>query len=231
MWRYTFRRLLFLPIIMFGVSLITFVLLRVLPGDPAVIMAGQGANEEAVQEIRTELGLEEPIYEQYFDWMGGVLRGDFGKTYYSDKPIIDEVTRRFPASAEIALLSLIFSVVIGVTFGIISAVMRNSRIDYAVRLFAVGGQSVPEFFLLILLIVIPSVLWNYAPPTGGHVSIFDDPWTNLRLYLPPAIVLGIGGAAGIMRLQRTTMLEVLRSDFVRTAQAKGLRGRTVVRVA
>jgi peptide/nickel transport system permease protein len=228
MWRYTLRRLLFLPLIMFVVSLLTFVLLRVLPGDPAVIMAGQGADEESIQEIRTELGLEDPLHEQYLDWIGGVLQGDFGKTYYSDKPIIDEVTRRFPASAEIALLSLTFSVIIGVSFGIISAIMRNSGVDYSVRLFAVAGQSVPEFFLLILLIVIPSILWNYAAPSGGHVSFFDDPWTNLRLYLPPAIVLGVAGAAGIMRLQRTTMLEVLRSDYVRTAQAKGLHGRTVV---
>lgn len=228
MWRYTLRRLLFLPLIMLGVSIITFVLLRVMPGDPAVIMAGQGADEEAIQEIRADLGLEEPLYQQYFDWMGGVLQGDFGNTYYSDKPIIDEVTRRFPASAEIALLSLTIGVVVGVTFGVVSAVMRNSGIDYSVRLFAVAGQSVPDFFLLILLIVIPSVLWTYAPPVGGHVSIFDDPWKNLRLYLPPAIVLGVGGAATIMRLQRTMMLEVLRSDYVRTAQAKGLRGRSVV---
>jgi len=228
MWRYALRRLLFLPIIMVLVSVITFVLLRVLPGDPAVIMAGQGANPEAVEAIRAELGLEAPLHEQYFAWMGDVLRGDFGRTYWSDKPILDEVLRRFPASAEIALLSLTISVVVGVTLGIISAVMRNSSVDYGVRLFAVAGQSVPDFFLLILLLVVPSILWNYAAPVGGHVSIFEDPWRNLRLYVPPALVLGVGGAAGIMRLQRTTMLEVLRSDYVRTAQAKGLRARTVV---
>lgn len=228
MWRYALRRLSFLPLIMIVVSIITFVLLRVLPGDPAAIMAGQGARPEDVERIREQLGLERPIVVQYLGWVADILRGDFGTTYFGQRDILDEVVRRFPASAEIILLSLTVSVVLGVTFGILSAVMRNSPLDYSVRLVAVFGQSIPEFFLLVLLIVVPSILWNYAPPTGGYVAIYDDPVRNLRLFGPPALILGFGGAAGIMRLVRTTMLEVLRSDYVRTAWSKGLPARRVI---
>ncbi len=228
MWRYTLRRLAFLPLILVIVSAITFVLLRVLPGDPAVIQCGQTGTQECVDQVTEDLGLDRPIAAQYFDWASGILQGDFGKTYTGNRDVREEVFRRFPASAELIILSLTISVVLGVSFGVISAVMRNSPMDYGVRLFAVFGQSIPEFFLLVLLIVIPSILWNYAAPSGGYVSFLDDPWRNIRVYVPPAIVLGIGGAAGIMRLQRTTMLEVLRSDFVRTARAKGLAAPTVI---
>jgi len=222
MWRYTLRRLSFLPPIIVVVSIITFVLLRVLPGDPAILMAGQNATPEQVKAIHEDLGLDRPIVIQYFDWSLDVLRGDPGKTYFGERDILDEVQRRFPASAELVLLALVVSFAIGVSFGVLSAVKRNTPIDYFVRLFAVFGQSIPEFFLLILLIVIPSILWNYAAPIGGYVPIWEDPMHNIRMYLPPALILGIGGAAGVMRLQRTTMLEVLRSDYVRTARAKGL---------
>ena len=125
-------------------------------------------------------------------------------------------------------MSLVIATVVGVGFGIISALWRNSPIDYFVRVFAVLAGSIPEFFLLTLLIIIPSILWRYSQPVGGYVSFFEDPVTNLRLMGPAAIIIGIGGAAGLMRLTRTTMLEVLRSDYVRTARAKGLRGTGVV---
>lgn len=223
MWRYTIRRISFLPPIIVVVSIITFVLLRVLPGqDPAILMAGQNATPEQVKAIHKDLGLDRPIVMQYLDWSSDVLRGDPGETYQGDRDILAEVKRRFPASAELVLLGLAVSFVMGVSFGVLSAVMRNTPIDYAARLFAVFGQSIPEFFLLILLIVIPSILWNYAAPIGGYVAFWEDPMRNIRMYAPPAMVLGIGGAAGVMRLQRTTMLEVMRSDYVRTARAKGL---------
>lgn len=231
MWRYALRRLAFLPLIIVFVSIITFVLLRVLPQqDPAILMAGQNATPEQIAQIHKDLGLDEPIVVQYFDWSGDVLTGDLGSTYYGKRDILDEVVRRFPASAELILLSLSVSVVAGVLFGVVSAALRNSGIDYSVRLLAVFGQSVPEFFLLILLIIVPSILWNYAPPSGGYVSPMDSVWENIRMFGPPSLVLGLGGAAGIMRLQRTTMLEVLRSDYVRTARAKGLANHRVVMV-
>ena len=229
---------------MVGVSIITFILLRVLPGDPAVLMAGQGASPEQIAAIRTDLGLDAAIFpvtvnstvpfvelhgeNQFFNWVGDLSRGDLGKRFYDKSDVLSQVKRRFPASAQLVLMSLTVSVIVGVSFGVISAVMRNSPLDYFVRIFAVFGQSIPDFFLLILLIVIPSILWNYAQPPGGYVSPMTDLWRNLELFGPPSLILGFAGAAGIMRLQRTTMLEVLRSDFVRTARAKGMAGPSVI---
>ena len=214
---------------MITVSIITFGLLRVLPQqDPAILMAGQNATPEQVNAIHEDLGLDKPIPVQFVTWISDVARGDLGTTYYGQRNIRDEVIRRFPASAELILLSLAISVVVGVVFGVVSAANRNTGVDYAVRLLAVFGQSIPEFFLLVLLILIPSILWSYAPPVGGYVSPFHDFWRNARMLGPPSMILGIGGAAGIMRLQRTTMLEVLRSDYVRTARAKGLASRNVI---
>jgi len=245
MWRYTLRRLSFLPIILIAVSILVFVLLRVLPtSDIADVIGGEGATDAQKQAIRAQYHLNDPIFpitfngsppfvgvqkhSQYSRWVVDALRGDFGKTYLSQKSVRSEFFRRFPASFEIVALSLFFSIFFGISFGIISAMYRNSLLDYFVRIFAVFGTSIPEFFLLSLLIIIPSYLWNYSQPVGGYVAIYDDPWTNLRLFLPASLVIGIGGSAGLMRLVRTTMLEVLRSDYVRTAKAKGLQQHTVI---
>ena len=229
MLRYALRRLAWLPIILFGVSTLVFFLLRGLPGqDPAAVIGGQGLTEEQRIEIREELGLERPIWEQYVDWITGVLRGDFGKDYYSDQPVRDQFARRFTPTFQLLIMSLVIATVLGIGFGVISALWRNSPIDYFVRVFAVLSASVPDFFLLTLLIVIPAALWRYSQPVGGYVSFFDDPWTNLRLIGPAAVIIGVGGSAALMRLTRTTMLEVLRSDYVRTARAKGLQAKSVV---
>lgn len=234
MLRYTLRRLMWLPIILFGVSAIAFFMLRGLPGqDPAAAIAGQGATPEQVALIREQLGLDEPVLVQYGHWLGDLLRGDFGNELKSGggdvgKPIRDEFVRRFPPTFELLVLSLAIAVATGITFGVISAIWRNSPIDYFVRVFAVLAASVPEFFLLTLLIIVPSLLWAYSQPIGGYVPIWEDPATNLRLIGPAALIIGIGGSAGLMRLTRTTMLEVMRSDYIRTARAKGLRARTVV---
>jgi peptide/nickel transport system permease protein len=224
MLRYTLRRLAWLPIILLGVSTIAFFLLRGLPGqDPAAVIGGQGLTDDQREEIREELGLERPIFVQYGEWLGNLLTGDFGRDYFSNQPVRDQFVRRFTPTFQLLVMSLAIATVVGVGFGIISAVWRNSPIDYFVRIFAVLASSIPEFFLLTLLIVIPSYLWAYSQPVGGYVSIIDDPIRNLRLIGPAAIIIGIGGSAGLMRLTRTTMLEVLRSDYVRTARAKGLR--------
>lgn len=247
MLRYTMRRLSFLPIILIAVSILTFCLLRVLPTeDIADVLGGQNATDDQKAQIRERYGLNDPIFpvsigtggtvlqfhrqSQYGDWLVDALRGDFGTTYLNQQSVRSEFIRRFPASFEIVFLSLMFSVFFGIAFGVLSAVYRNSVLDYIVRIFAVLGTSIPEFFLLTLLIIIPSYLWNYAQPSGGYVPVYEEPWTNLRLFLPAAFVIGIGGSSGLMRLVRTTMLEVLRSDYVRTAKAKGLRQRSVILV-
>jgi peptide/nickel transport system permease protein len=191
-------------------------------------MAGQGATPEQVERIREELNLDRPVVVQYLEWLKGAVVLDFGEEFRSEKPILDEFVRRFPPSFQIITMALFFSAVFGIFFGILSAMFRNSPMDYGVRTFAVAGSSIPDFFLLSLLIIIPSILWHYSMPVGGYKPLWEDPSHNLRLMLPPALILGVGGSAGLMRLTRTTMLEVLRSDYVRTAHAKGLRQRTVI---
>ena len=231
MWRFIVRRLVFIPVTGFGISAFVFFLLRIVPditGDPVLILCGQNCTDEAYAGISEALGLDKPILVQYFTWMRDVLTGNLGTTYYGGQDVLDEVVRRLPISGEIMILTLFFGGTIGISFGIISAVMRNTPVDYAVRVFAVFGQSIPDFFLLVLLIVIPSILWRYSPPIGGYVAPWDDFWTNFRMFVPPTLLLAIGGAAGLMRLVRSTMLEVLRSDYVRTASAKGLHPRTVI---
>ena len=228
MWRFVLRRLAFIPIIAIAIGALTFFLLRVVPGDPATILCGPNCTEERRAGIEKALNLDRPLVVQYGDWMKDVATGNLGTSLYGGTDVLTEVQRRLPVSFEIMIMTLLFSGTIGITFGILSAVMRNTPLDYGVRLFAVFGQSIPDFFLLTLLIVIPSILWTYAPPVGGYVSFFDDPWTNLRMFVPPTLVLSVGHAAGLMRLVRSTMLEVLRSDYVRTAMAKGLHPRTVV---
>lgn len=229
MLRYTIRRLVWLPVILLGVSAIVFILLRVAPGqNPAETIAGQGATDDQIAALEKQFGLDEPILEQYVRWLGDVVRGDFGDEFYSQKSIRDEFTRRFVPSFQIVAMSLAIGAFVGISFGIISAVFRNRWPDYLVRFGAVAASSVPEFFLLTLLIVIPAYLWSYSQPVGGYIPIYEDPMENMRLMLPPAIIVGVAGSAGLMRLTRTTMLEVLRSDYVRTARAKGLRNHTVI---
>jgi peptide/nickel transport system permease protein len=167
---------------------------------------------------------------QYLKWMGNVLTGDFGTTFRGQQPVGQEVLERLPPTLELLFFSIFFTTIFGVGAGVVAAVKQNSPWDYGVRIGAVFGQSIPDFFLLVLLIMLPSIWWNYAPPIGGHVSVFDDPWTNLRLYVPPTLLLGIGGGAVLMRVTRSSMLEVLRQDYVRTARSKGLNERSVILV-
>lgn len=229
MRQYAIRRLSYLPIIAVAVSLITFFTLR-LPWatDPATFYITQSTTVEQEAAIRHDLGVDKSIPRQFVDWMSDLASGDLGHTYRSRQPVWDEVKRRLPITLEIMALSTVFSTVIGVTLGVACAVKQNTWTDYLLRFGAVFGQSIPDFFLLILLIVLPSIWWNYSPPIGGHVSLLEDPFENLRLYVPPTLLLAVGGAAGMMRLTRSTLLEVFRQDYMRTARAKGLGGRAVV---
>jgi peptide/nickel transport system permease protein len=227
MLRYTLRRLAWLPVILFIISILVFGFLRAFQ-DPAEAVAGQGATEQDLEELRMEFGLKDPLHEQYFNYMGDVLRGDFGREYRSEKPVGEEFMRRFRPSAEIIGMALFVSIVFGISFGVVSAMYRNSPIDYSVRIFAVAGSSIPEFFLLTLMIIVPAYLWNYSMPVGGYQPFLEDPMRYIQHMGPPALIVGIAGSAGLMRLTRTTMLEVLRADYLRTAHAKGLRQRTII---
>lgn len=229
MWRYVVRRLLYLPVVIILVSTLVFVLVRLpFARDPVALMLPMDATTQQRQDLRHELELDQPIPVQYVHWIGRIARGDLGNTFRGHQPVWREIERRLPVTLELATLAILTSNVIGVTIGILSAMRQKTVIDYVARIGAVFGQSVPEFFTLVLLIVLPSIWWNYSPPVGGHISLFEDPWSNIRLYVPAAILLGLTHAAGMMRLTRSTMLEVFRQDYIRTARAKGLRQKDVI---
>jgi peptide/nickel transport system permease protein len=220
---------MYLPLIALGVSALTFFVLRSpWSQDPVVTMLGTEVTPKQQAALRGDLGLDRPLVEQYVQWLSHVATGDFGKTFRGGQPVGAEVARRLPITLEILGLSTLFVSVLGVTLGVVTASHQNSAVDHIIRLGSVLGQSIPNFFLLVLLIVLPSIWWNYVPPVGGHISIFDHPFENLRLYLPPTLILAVGGSSRLMRLARSTMLEVLRQDYMRTAQAKGLSRRAMI---
>jgi peptide/nickel transport system permease protein len=229
MRQYALRRLAYLPLIAaFVVTLTFFVLRSPWSQDPVTLMIGMGGSVEQEQALREDLGLDKPLIIQFGAWIGDLARLDFGETFRGRQPVWDEVVKRMPVTFQILFMSVFFTAVIGITLGVLTAMRQNTATDYIFRGLAVFGQSVPDFFLLVLLIVLPSIWWNYSPPVGGHISIFQDPWENLRLYVPPTLLLAVGGSAGLMRLVRSTMLEVMRQDYMRTARAKGLPNRSLI---
>jgi peptide/nickel transport system permease protein len=222
------RRLLMAVVILWFISIAVFILLRLSPGDPALLQQGISATPERVAAVREELGLNKPMIVQYFDWVGHILRGDLGRSVLTQTSVTDEFKARFPVSLQLMLMTIALIILIGIPLGIISAMRRNSAIDYFVRFTAILGLSVPAFWVATLTLMIPVQLWGYAPPLGNQISLFDDPGGNLRQFGPASIVLALGSIASIMRLTRSTMLEVLRQDYIRTARAKGLRDRVVI---
>jgi peptide/nickel transport system permease protein len=225
---YIARRLLLAALTLALISVGVFWLLRLGPGDIAQIALGQGASQEQVQAMREHLGLNGPIHLQYFRWMGQLFRGDLGTSAISGTPVGSELTSRLPVTAELLIITLVVTVAIGIPAGVISALYRNSPIDYAVRVAATVGLSVPVFWVATLVILLPNQWWGYSPPLGRTVGFFDDPVGNLRQFVPPGVILGTAAASGIMRLTRSALLEVLRQDYIRTARSKGLRERMVI---
>ena len=231
MRNYIIRRLLLLIPIMLGVSFLTFTAFRIIPGDAAILRCGFGCTPEVVEALRHDLGLDQPWYEQYGDWVWGIVQGDFGESITeSGLPVTTELGRRLPITGEILIMSVILSVVLGIPPGILSAIRPGTPLDFIARLGSVLGLSVPNFWLGTLVITFGLVWFGWSPPQfgSGYVPFFDDPWVNLQQFFFPSLVLATGIAAGIMRLTRSSMLEVLRNDYIRTAWSKGLRERTVV---
>lgn len=228
MQRYVIRRLLLAVVIVWFISVAVFVLLRLSPGDPALLQQGINATPERVAATRRELGLDDPLVVQYLEWMGRIVRGDLGYSVLRQTSVTEEFLQRFPISLQLMLMTLAWVVLIGIPFGIISATRRNSPLDYLVRLAAIVGLSVPSFWVATLVLMLPAQLWGYAPPLGERISFFANPADNLRQFGPASLVLALAPIASIMRLTRSTVLEVLRQDYIRTARAKGLRERSVV---
>lgn len=231
MHKYILRRLGFGVLTVFGVSIIIFVLMRILPGDPLVAVFGMEGftklSEAQREHYMAELGLSAPLPVQYVRWLGDIARGRLGKSFFRDESVADLIIRRGPLSAEIGLLSVILSWILGLPVGIISAIRPNSVMDNTARFFSILFLAVPGFWLG-MLIVLASLFWfGYKAPLIG-VSLWDDPWTNFQLIIGPAVVLAVGQAAYIARMARSSLMEIIREDYVRTARAKGLLERLVV---
>ena len=227
MTRYALRRILFFMPVLLAVSAITFFGLALIPGDPAQLFLPIDAENEAIEEWRASRGLDQPLVERYINWLGGMLRGDPGPALVSGVPIHDEIAQRWPVSMLVLVFTFFFSTTLGLLFGSLSAVFQDSWLDYFVRTFSIFGLSTPSFFLLTLLLVLPAVWWGYAPPFG-YVPFWEDPGRAARQIIPPTLLLSIGGAGSIARLVRSSLLEVLRQDFITTARSKGLTERAVL---
>ena len=228
MTRYIVRRLAMAAMILWFISMIVFVLLRIGPGDPALLQQGINATPERIAQVNEEMGLNDPYVVQYLNWIKGMLTLDLGTSALTQTSTTEEFRERFPISAQLMLMTLFWTVAIGIPFGVISAAKRNSVGDYTVRMFAILALSVPSFWIATLVLIIPVQQWGYAPPLDRQASLFTEPWANLRQFGPPSLVLALGPIASVMRLTRSSLLEVLRADYVRTARAKGLNERVIV---
>ena len=232
MQKYLARRLLLAIPTIFGVSVLIFVVMRILPGDPLAAMideeSGPSSYSEQQREVIMEsLGLNRPLHIQYLDWMWDVARGNLGRSFWKDSTIMDMVKRRGPVTAEIGILAVIISWVVGLPIGILGALKRNSISDYFSRFFVTFFLAAPSFWVGLSFILICVVFFKWRPPILLD-GIWSDPLLNLKLTLPPALIIGTGMAAIIARMSRATLLEVYTEDYVRTARSKGLHQNPII---
>lgn len=221
------RRLLATIPLLFFVSLVVFSLIHALPGDPAVLFLGEEADAETLARFRTRLGLDRPLVVQYGSWIIKALQGDLGRSLRTNQPVTEAILQRLPVTLELLGSSLLVSLTIALPLGIVSAVKRNSGVDLLGTLFALVGFSLPNFWLGIILIYVFALLLRWLP-ASGFVPLLSSVPENVRSLILPSITLGAALAALVTRQLRSGMLEVLRQDYVRTAQAKGLNDRQVV---
>jgi peptide/nickel transport system permease protein len=244
---YIIKRIFLMIIVMFGVATIVFFITRVIPADPVGAILGGNAPIERVDEMRRQLGLDKPITLQFVDYIKGIARADFGVSLKSNRPVLKDIINYFPATIELAFVSIIFAVLVGVILGILSAIHRNKPIDHFSRFFSILGVSMPVFWLGLLLLLLFYYHLDWFPGGGRH-NLFIIPsritglvlldsiltrdwtafWDGLRHIILPAFVLGYASAASIARIMRASMLDILRQDFIRTAKSKGLSKKVVI---
>ncbi|MCB1744651.1 MAG: ABC transporter permease [Gammaproteobacteria bacterium] len=220
MTSYLIRRIFLMLLTIIGMSIVIFVMLRLVPGNIADIMFDSAGFVDPAEKamLEAELGLDKPIPVQYLDWVGGLLKGDMGFSYVSETPVIDEIGPRIPITVKLALMALGFSVLFGLPLGVISAVKQDSALDYVLRVISLSGLSLPSFWLALLILMACVHYWGTIPIyTDKPESLGEE----LLLYLLPAAAVGFRASALIMRLTRSSMLEVLRQDYIRTARSKG----------
>ncbi len=246
---YTIKRLIQIVPILLGVSLITFTMARVLPGNPAVLAAGPLATDQQIAKIEHEMGMDRPLWEQYGLYLRDIIHGDFGKSWRTGLPVTSELLRRFPATFELITLSMLVAVLIGIPLGSLAAVRQGSGLDHFIRVFSVGGVSIPVFWSGLMLMFIFYYLLHWAPAPVGRIGFGVRPpshvtgmyvidsilalngkalVSSLRQMALPMITLVFAMVSPIVRITRTTILDVFREDYIRTARASGLRGRTVI---
>jgi peptide/nickel transport system permease protein len=230
--RYILRRVLTAIPTLFGITVLIFVAMRILPGDPIAQIANEGQGQYTLsgaelQAARASLGLDKSLPEQYVRWIGSVLRGDFGHSFWNTEPIRAVIVRRGMISLEIALIAVVLSWAIGVPVGILSATHRNSWLDNVVRLFMTLFLAIPSFWIGLSAVLFLVLVFTWRPPLT-IAQLWDDPAQNLELVVGPALALGLGLAAGLARMTRSAMLETMHEDFVRTARSKGLNERLVI---
>jgi peptide/nickel transport system permease protein len=206
---------------------VIFSIIHLIPGNPAQIIAGPNATPEQLAALEVRLGLDQPLWRHYLIWLGNVLRGDLGVSYINKYPVVEMIAQRIPATVELALVSMLIGVVIALPLGVAAALRPGSALDFAVTTFSALSFAMPSFFLLILLILLFSQELRLLPPSG-RPDFWEDPWLYSQSIFLPALTLGIGVAAKLVRYLRSALLEVLDQDYVRTARAKGLRGRLVL---
>jgi peptide/nickel transport system permease protein len=231
MTTYIVRRIVLMVPTLLGAFTLIFLIMRLLPGDAALYILGSDEggqiNREALQQIRQSLGLDQPLIVQYAHWLWGIVHLDFGESYWTKQPVIVELAQRYPMTANLAFMSLLLSTVIAIPIGVISALKQDTFADYAARMFVFTGLSVPNFWLAILIILGLVHYFHWLPPLD-YAPFWVDPWLNFKQLVFPALATGYRLSAISARMTRSSVLEVLRDDYVRTARAKGLRERIVV---
>ena len=228
MRRYIVGRLLLMIPTLIGVAILTFVIMRAVPGDiVALRYAGSSVPQEVIDQERHILGLDKPMWAQFVDWMTSISHLDLGQSLWTGHSVVEEVQVRMPLSIELAILATLFAVALAIPLGVVAAVKQDSWVDYAIRVFSIGGLAMPSFWIGIMMVLITLTLWGWAPPVV-FTPLFDDPVANLAGLILPAVAVGYRYSAVSMRMTRSTVLEVLREDYVRTARAKGLRETIVV---
>ncbi|MDR3331091.1 MAG: ABC transporter permease [Synergistaceae bacterium] len=213
MSRYILKRILLLIPVLLGVAVLIFTIIHMAPGDPAQTMLGANATQEEIQELRVSLGLEKPLYVQFGIFMGNTLRGDLGKSIITNDPVLGEILLRLPATCTLAFLGLLFAILIGVPLGTLAAIKQNSIVDAVCSFIALAAFSIPNFWLALMLMLLFSVMYPILPSSGMGT------WKHLII---PTVVVGGQFMATIARMTRSSMLEVIRQDYIRTARAKGL---------
>ena len=231
MQQYTLKRIgLFIPTL-FLMTILVFVVMRIVPGDPAIaLLEGDGGGSytaQDLQNLREKLGTDRNMAVQYVDWVGGIFQGDFGDSYWFKASVMSELGDRMPRTLELAVLAIVLSVIFSVPLGVISAIKPDSWLDFGARTFTIVGIAIPNFLMAVLMIISLLAVFNWLPPLG-YVELWDNPVKNLQQMIFPAIALAIYDMAFIARVTRSSMMEVLREDYMRTARAKGLSERVVL---